>query len=265
MDFKHHLRGETKFTGLLVILFFFALWEFLSRQGIIYTAYFPPVTTIVEAFVRETFLGDRELVTHVGFTLYRAFAGYLFGILIGTSLGTVTGIWRSLYQTLEPTIEILRPMPSVAIIPIAILFMGMGSRLNIFIIAWAATWPIFVNTLDGVRGVDLTLVNTARTFQLPRRAIIRKVMIPSALPYIISGYRISLGTALVVVVVTEMVVSGSGLGFYIMNTSQSFRIPEMFAGMLMIAIVGYLLNTLFVRLDNHFMAWHKRLTKKEAV
>ncbi len=262
---KRYISGQTRVTGVILIFVLFAIWEFLSRADLVYADYFPPVTTIVQAFLHDVFMEKRELIGHAGDTLRRAFIGYFFGILIGTALGILTGIWRAAYEMLEPTIELLRPMPSVAIIPIAILFMGMGDRLNIFIIAWAATWPVFVNTLDGVRSVDPTLVATARIFQLSRGDIIRKVMIPSALPYIVSGYRISLGIAFIVVVVTEMVVSGSGLGFYIIDNSRSFRVPEMYAGMLMIAVVGYLFNALFVRLDTHFLSWHKRFTRKDVV
>lgn len=105
-------------------------------------------------------------------------------------------------------------MPSVALIPIGILFLGMGDALNVAIIGWACSWPVFISTMDGVRSTDHILINTARTFGLNRMGIIRKVIIPSALPFVFTGLRVGLGIAVAVVVITEMVASGSGLGFF---------------------------------------------------
>ena len=246
---------KSKASGFLLIVILLGLWEALSRLAWIDPNYMPPVSTIVLSMyeLAETL----EIVHHLFVTLKRVIMGYLLGASVGYILGFLCGYLPRIYSFLELTIEYLRPMPSIALIPIGILFLGMGDALNVVIVGWACSWPVFVNTMDGVRSTDRVLINTACTFGLNQWQIIRKVIIPSSLPFVFTGLRVGLGIAVAVVVITEMVASGSGLGFFIITTSISFRVPEMFAGIITIGLFGYALNQSFLFIDRRALGWQK--------
>ena len=143
------------------------------------------------------------------------------------------------------------------------LFLGVDDEMKIFMIAFGAFFPILLNTYSGVRAVDPVQVNTARTFGLSRRRIVQQIIVPAASPYIVTGMRISLAIALILVVISEMVASNNGMGFFILDTQRSFRIREMYAGIIALAIVGYTLNAVFVALERRVMAWHIGATAKD--
>ena len=198
-----------------------------------------------------------EILRQTGISIYRAFCGYLLAILIGVILGTLTGTIRWVSDLLDITVELLRPMPSVALVPIAILLFGTSNLYNISIITFGCTWPIFVNTFEGTRSVDTQWIDTARIYGATRYDLLRKVVVPAALPYIVSGLRVSLATSIIVVTVTEMLASFKGLGFFIMDTYNGYRIPQMYSGIITIGLVGYGLNWLFMTAEGRLMAWHK--------
>lgn len=249
------IKGS-KSSGLLFVIFVLILWEGLSRAGIINPLFMPPVSENFKTFV--SFTVSLTLPLEVMVSLHRVFIGYFFAILFGVSLGILMGYYRWIFRLFEPLIELLRPMPSPAIIPIAILFLGIGDRMKYFIIAWAGFFPILVNTIDGVRSVDRVLIDTARTFK--EKKMIRRVILPAASPQIVTGMRISLAISLILVVISEMVAGNSGIGFIILDYQRSFRIKEMFAGIFALALTGYSLNYLFLKIDTKLMRWHKGLT-----
>jgi ABC-type nitrate/sulfonate/bicarbonate transport system permease component len=239
--------------GLIVILLM--IWESFARLEWLDPNHLPPVSVIGLALF--DLLESLEIVHHLLISFKRVMGGYILGSSVGFLLGFGCGYFSRAYSMTELTIEYLRPMPSVALIPIGILFLGMGDALNVAIIGWACSWPVFVNTMDGVRSTDHILVNTARTFGLNKRRIILKVIVPASLPLVFTGLRISLGIAVAVVIITEMVASGSGLGFFIINTSISFRIPQMYAGIIIIGVFGYLMNRAFLLIDHSILKWQR--------
>ncbi len=251
---------QTRLSGALLLLFLIVLWEALPRSGILYARYFPPFTTVMGALIEGIRSG--EILRQTGTSIYRAFCGYFLAIVIGVTLGTLTGTIRWFSDLLDTTVELLRPMPSVALVPIAILLFGTSDLYNISIITFGCTWPIFVNTFEGTRSVDTQWVDTARVYGASRYDLLRKIVVPAALPYIVSGLRVSLATSIIVVTVTEMLASFKGLGFFIMDTYNGYRIPQMFSGIITVGLVGYALNWLFMRAEGRFMAWHKGWTAK---
>lgn len=251
---------DTRISGGLLLLLLIILWELLPRFGILYDRYFPPFTTVMGAFFEE--IRSVEIPRHICVSVLRAFGGYFLGALIGVILGTLAGTIKWIYEMLEIVVELLRPMPSVALIPIAILLFGNSDGYNISIVTFACTWPIFINTFEGTQSVDTEWIDTARVYGCTRLEVIRKVVVPAAAPYIVSGLRISLGISIIVVTVTEMVGSPKGLGFFIMDTYAAYEIPQMYAGVITVGIVGYGLNRLFLVGENRFMAWHKGWTAK---
>jgi len=254
------LAYDTRLSGGFLLLGFIILWEVLPRYGIVYARYFPPFSTVMGSLLQGIY--STEILKHAAISISRAFRGYLLAILIGVTLGTLTGTIPWLSDLLEMTVEFLRPMPSVALVPIAILLFGTSDSYNISIITFGCTWPIFVNTYEGTKSIDTQWIDTARVYGASRLDLLRKVVVPAALPYIVSGLRISLGTSIIIVTVTEMLASYKGLGFFIMETYNAYQIPQMYAGIITIGIVGYGLNRLFLTWEDRFMAWHKGWTAK---
>ncbi|MBI2369154.1 MAG: ABC transporter permease [Deltaproteobacteria bacterium] len=251
---------ESRWNGVLVLLAVFPLWELLSRAKLLHPLFFPPMTRILRALGEIMLSGN--LPGHIVASLQRAAAGYFLAAAVFITLGILMGYWQRLYNLFELVIELARPVPPPALIPVAILFFGIGNEMKVFIIFFSCAWPILINTIDGVRGVDRVLVNTALTFGLGRFELIRKIIIPAASPYIMTGLRISVAISLILVVISEMVGSTDGIGYFILNAQRSFEIPEMYAGMIVLAALGYTLNRVFVLVDGRLMGWHKGLTAR---
>jgi ABC-type nitrate/sulfonate/bicarbonate transport system permease component len=172
------------------------------------------------------------------------------------------GISQRLHQALETIIEILRPIPPPVVIPVAMLFFGLGDVMKIFVIFFASAWPILLNTFDGVRNIDRVLVNTARTFGLSGARSVLKIRLPAAAPQIMTGLRISLGVTLILVVISEMVGSSDGIGYFILESQRRFKVVQMYAGMLALAVLGYGLNQLFFLFHKRVLAWHEGWSRR---
>lgn len=238
--------------GVLVLLL--VLWELVSRSGLVNQIYVPPVSRVGAELWRLATNG--ELVRHLGASAVRFTFGYGAAVVLGLGVGLAMGYFRAGYLLLEPLIELLRPLPPPAIIPIAILFLGIDNQMKIFVITFGCFFPIVVNTIQGVAGVDRVLLDTARTFGLTTREILWKIVLPSASPNIVAGMRISLAIALILTVISEMVASNDGIGFFILDTERAFRIAEMYAGVVTLMVVGYLLNRLFVLFESRALSWY---------
>ena len=246
---------HTRLSGALLLATLILLWEVLPRSGLLYARYFPPFSTIIAALFED--IRSAEVLRQTAVTVSRALIGYFFAIIIGVTLGTLAGTTRWVSDLLEITVEFLRPMPSVALVPIAILLFGTSDSYNISIITFGCTWPIFVNTFEGTRSIDTQWMDTARVYGVTQGEMLWKVVVPGALPYIVSGLRVSLANSIIIVTVTEMLASSKGLGFFLMENYNAYRVPQMYAGIITIGLVGYCLNRLFLGVEGRFMAWHK--------
>ena len=249
--------------GLLCLLALLLLWEISARFNPLIQSYFPPISEIIRSLL--SLIWSREIVGHLVATLGRFLVGYLLSAVIAVALGTVLGHSRLAYALFEMLIEFLRPMPSVAMIPVAILLLGIGNSMVVAVTIYACTWPILINTIDGVRNIEPTLIDTGRTFGLGRWGILKEIVLPAAMPYIVTGLRISLAIALILVTTSEMVVGGSGLGFFILDEERSLNTTNMYAGIVLVAVLGYGLNRLFLFLEGKAMAWHRGATAKGLV
>jgi ABC-type nitrate/sulfonate/bicarbonate transport system permease component len=239
--------------GLVLILALLGLWEFTVRSGITQSLSFPPISAVFQAWGK--LIGSGVILEQLGASLYRMFIGYFIAAACGIGLGLLMGYFRIMDNLFEPLVELLRPIPTPAYIPVAILLLGLGTEMKVFLIAAATFFPILLNTYSGVKHVDAVQIDTGRTFGLSGFGILRKIIFPSAIPHVFTGLRISLGIGLIMVVISEMVAANSGIGYFILQAQRSFEVAQMYAGIFTLGIVGYLLNFIFIRIEKKIVHW----------
>jgi ABC-type nitrate/sulfonate/bicarbonate transport system permease component len=255
------LLWRTRWLGVAFIAVLLVLWEVAAASGRLPALSFPPMSEILATWERLIVSG--ELPGEVLPSLWRMFAGYFIGVGLGILLGLLMGYFRVFYNLLEPITEVLRPIPSPAYLPIVILFLGIDDEMKIFMIAFASLFPVLLNTYSGVRSVDPIQLQTARTFGVSGRKLLWQVVLPASSPYIFTGMRVSLAVALIVMVISEMVAASSGIGYFILSAQRGFKVREMFAGVLTLAVLGYVLNRLFLMIENRVLAWHYGYTQQQ--
>jgi ABC-type nitrate/sulfonate/bicarbonate transport system permease component len=184
-------------------------------------------------------------------TLFSAFAGLSIGGAIGLAFGIALGIFNVFDRLMEVTIEAIRPIPSIALLPIALIALGFGYRMEILIVAFACIWPILILSRAAVGGIEPRLMEVSRALRLSPLDQVRKIIIPAALPRIFLAFRLAAGIALIVAVTVEIAINPIGLGAAIMTAQQALRPDLMLAYLLWIGIVGYLLNTGLVVAQRH--------------
>lgn len=239
--------------GFALIVAILVVWEFCSAYKIIDPVAFPRVSVIFASWLMTIENGEllRELLPSLG----RIFTGISLSAVVAIPLGLLMGTVPFVHRLLEPLVEFVRPIPSSAYIPVAILFLGIGNEMKVFVVFLACLFPILLNTFSGVRGVDPVLVDTGRTFGIPPLKALVQITLPAALPNILTGIQISLGLALIVAVVAEMISGNNGIGYFILNMQRIFRVPEMFAGIFTLGVLGYTINLVFLRVEGYFLRW----------
>ncbi len=243
-----------KLTGVLFLLALMAAWELTARAELINPLIVPRLSRILGVFWELVSSG--EIPMQIMVSMKRAASGYLLAAAVFIPLGILMGLSERIYRALEVIVEMLRPLPPPVMIPVALLFFGLEDEMKIFVIFFSCAWPMLLNTIDGVRNLDWVLLNTARTFRLSRAGTIWRIILPAASPQIITGLRVSLPMMLILVVISEMVGSTDGIGYFILDAQRRFRVPQMYAGMLALAILGYALNQLFNLLHRRLLPWH---------
>ena len=244
-----------RFNGIAFLLALLALWEFLAQAQLINALIIPPPSKILGIFFDLLWSGQIPLQILV--SMKRALAGYLLAAAVFIPLGIFMGLSPMVYRFFEVIVEMLRPVPPPVMIPVALLFFGLGDEMKVFVIFFSCAWPILLNTIDGVRGVDWVLLNTARSFGLSRGKIIWQVILPACSPQIMTGLRVSLPIMLILVVISEMVGSTDGIGYFVLDSQRRFKVAQMYAGMLALALLGYTLNQLFNFLQRLLMPWQR--------
>lgn len=243
-----------KFIGVLFLVGLLALWELAVLAALLNALIVPPPSGILKVF--WDLIRSGEIPMQILVSMKRAAAGYLLAAAVFVPLGILMGLFRGVQRALEVIVEFLRPVPPPAMIPVALLFFGLEDEMKIFVIFFSCAWPILLNTIDGVRNIEGVLLNTARTFRLSRRKMIWRIVLPAASPQIITGLRVSLPIMLILVVISEMIGSADGIGYFILDSQRRFRVAQMYAGMFALAILGYSLNQLFDLAHRRLLAWH---------
>jgi ABC-type nitrate/sulfonate/bicarbonate transport system permease component len=249
-------------SGWLLFALLLMLWEVGARGAPTMQLYFPPVSQITAAFWHALTAGT--ILPHLAVTFTRFAEGFLIATVLAVGAGVVLGYSRLLHSFVVTLIEFLRPMPSVAIIPVAILLLGISDSMIVSVTVYACVWPILINTIDGVRNIDNTLIDTGRTFGLTRWRMLSQIILPGASPYIMTGLRIGLSIALILVTTAEMVASSSGLGYYILDEERAMNSANMYGGIVLVAALGYTLNRLFLVLEARAMRWRHGMMARQA-
>ena len=241
-------------SGVILIVLLLGFWQF-SALYIMDTPTWPPVTRIFVAWYEN--IADGTIIKHLLATLWRQMLGYGLAVVLGISLGLAIGYYRIVYNLLEPLIEVFRPIPGPAYLPILVLFVGIGHEMKVVLILVASFFPILLNTYGGVRSIDPVQFDTARTLGLTTLQTLREVVLPAASPQILTGMRISLAISLILAILSEMIVSNDGLGYFTLLAERTFKVPEMYAGIFMLALFGYVLNRLFLMGEARLIRWHQ--------
>jgi ABC-type nitrate/sulfonate/bicarbonate transport system permease component len=241
------LLGFATVAVLLVAL------EAVVRAGAVNPAILPPPSLVLQKLAG--ILTGGAFLQPLGKTLYLLFVSYAIGCALAVGLGLLMGRYRFVDGLLEPLVEFLRPLPKAALLPPLMLFLGLGDAMKMTVIALGVFFPVLINTVQGVRGTDPVLIDVGRTFGHKPSAWLGKIVLPSALPLILAGMRVSLGLGLVLVIVAEMMAGTGGIGFLVIDMQRSFRSADMYAWIVILAVLGYALNAVFIRLERRLIHW----------
>jgi len=238
----------------IAVLCVLALWELVVGIGLIDEDHVPAMTDTLSELAG--LLGDGDFWVAVGSTLQGWGLGLGIAAVLAIPLGILIGSSATAYRSVRFVVEFLRPIPSVALVPLAVLIYGVGLESKVFLAAFASFWPLFVQTLYGVQDVDPVATDTARSFGLGRFERLWRVKLPSAVPYIATGLRISSAVALILAVTAEIVIGSAGLGRSINVARSSGAIELMYALIITTGLLGWVLNILTTRAERRVLHWH---------
>jgi ABC-type nitrate/sulfonate/bicarbonate transport system permease component len=219
--------------------------------------YWPSLRTILTTFP-DVWTGERWRGDVLPSVL-RLSAGYACAAVAGVALGTVIGSYRRVRAVCEPVLEFLRAVPPPVLVPVIMLFAGIGDTMKIAVIASGCVWPILLNTVEGVRAVDSVMSETARSYGITGVARLRHVVLRSASPQIFAGLRQALSIGIILMVISEMFAASNGLGFTIVQFQRGFAIPDMWTGILLLGLLGFVLSVLFRLVERRVLGWYHGL------
>lgn len=258
--------------GALVPVALLILWQGLSTFGIVDSKILPSPVAVLVKWVEYLMPGELfdpvksgylawlfsgELIGDASASLYRVGAGFIIGTVLALPFGLLMGANDAIYRLFNPLFQVLRPIPPIAFIPLSILWFGLGNPPAIFLIIIGAFFPVLMNTIAGVRQVDGIYIRAARSLGADQWTMFRRVMLPAAMPYILAGMRIGIGTAFIVVIVSEMIAVNNGLGYRILEAREFFWSDKIIAGMISIGLLGLAIDTGMSQLNNHLLKWHR--------
>ncbi|MBF6234117.1 ABC transporter permease [Nocardia farcinica] len=250
------VAGRTVWRGvkpLFAIAAFLAIWQLAPQAGLVDEVFLPPFTTVAEAFVDLVRSG--EMWTHVSTSLGRSLSGFAIALAIAVPLGVAIAWYKPVADLLNPILELFRNTAALALLPVFVLILGIGETSKVALVVYASTFPILLNTITGVRTVDPLLIKSAASLGLTPLRLFQKVILPAAIPAIFTGLRMAAASSILVLLAAEMVGARAGLGYLITAAQQNFQIPNMYAGILAISLLGLSFNGLLVALERRFSRW----------
>ncbi|TDC49255.1 ABC transporter permease [Jiangella ureilytica] len=244
--------------ALISLLIGVAIWEFVARVLVDGSLFFVPLTDVVRAGYDLTLTG--ELQHHAWVSFQEFFYGLLLAVLVGVPLGMAVGISTRVRDYVQPWISGFYSTPLIALAPLFILWLGIGIVSKVAVVFAMALFPITINTTAGIKNTDQDLIDVARAFGYSRTDIFRKVLLPSALSFIVTGFRLAVGRGIVAVVVAEFFGSRGGLGYLILVSSQSFAMDRLLLAVLLLAFTGVIGIGLVGRLERRLAPWREDMT-----
>ena len=223
--------------------------------------YFPPLQTILQTF-GKLWLSPHALSDIVP-SLWRFSVGYLAAALLGIVIGVPVGASRTLRNVLEPVLEFLRAIPPPVLVPVFILFAGIGNEMKALVIVFGCIWPVLLNTVAGVRSLDEVLAETVRSYRIGRFAKLWHFILPGASPQIFTGLRQALPIGIILMVVSEMFAASDGIGFALVQYQRTFALPEMWSGIILLGIIGIVLSLIFRVIETRLLGWYHGLRQSQ--
>ncbi|MCV7284939.1 ABC transporter permease [Mycolicibacterium wolinskyi] len=236
-----------------VIAALLAVWELAPRIGLVDKVFLPPFSEVVTAWL--TIAGNGQLWEHVSASLSRALAGLAVAVVASIPLGIAIAWYRPVAEFLNPLLELFRNTAALALLPVFILILGIGETSKVALVIYASSFPILLNTISGVRTVDPLLIKSARSLGLSPIRLFQKVILPAAVPTIFTGLRMAAASSILVLIAAEMVGAKAGLGYLITASQLNFQIPNMYAGIVTIALVGVVFNGILVAIEGRLSGW----------
>jgi len=228
-------------------------WQLLADARVLSPIFFPAPSRALGVLMAR--LADGSIWLPLGATVARMIVGCLLACIVGIALGAAIASSRLARHLLEPTLEFLRPLPASAVIPVAILFLGLSNTMALAVIAFGAIWPVLLASVHGFSSVPPELRNVAEVLGFSRRRYLQTIALPSAAPDILSGVRVSLAIALILAVVTEMQASLAGLGWEIFYAQRVYRSADLYAGLIVLGAMGFIADHLLQRIERRALPW----------
>lgn len=254
-DVIRHLRLLPQ--KLLAIVIFLLIWEISPRIGLADPNFVPPASVAFSTLA--DLFSSGLLLKHTSISLQRAFAGFAIAAVTAIPMGFLIGWFKTFEKYMDPLLQTMRQLPILALFPVFILLFGIGEVSKTAMIALACFWSIFMNTVNGVLNVDPLLIKSARAIGASHTDMFKKVILPASIPSIFTGLRYAGSISLLVLVAAEMVGASSGLGYFVLSAEQRLAIPDMFAGILALTILGMIVNYVFVAFEKRASKWKEEI------
>lgn len=247
-------KGVQPLIPWLVPILLIVIWQFLVQVGWLSTRVLPAPTGVVQAGIQLAKSG--ELFRHIGVSTWRAFLGFVVGGGIGLVLGLLNGIFPIAEKLLDTSVQMIRNVPHLALIPLVILWFGIGEEAKLFLVALGVMFPIYLNTFHGIRTVDSGLLEMGKVYGLNATSLFWEIILPGALPSILVGLRYALGIMWLTLIVAETIASDSGIGYMAMNAREFMQTDVVVLSILMYALLGKLADTAARVLEEKWLSWH---------
>jgi sulfonate transport system permease protein len=238
----------------IVPILLIVIWQFLVEVGWLSTRVLPAPTGVLSAGIRLAISG--ELFHHIGISAWRALLGFLIGGGIGLLLGFLNGIFPIAEKLLDTSVQMIRNIPHLALIPLVILWFGIGDQARLFLVALGVFFPMYINTFHGIRSIDAGLIEMGKVYGLNAMSLLWQVILPGALPSILVGVRFSLGIMWITLIVAETIAADSGIGYMAMNAREFMQTDVVVLSIIMYALLGKFADAIARKLEEKWLAWH---------